>query len=115
MQHHSPIPYTPFPDPLHVRGNLGALTCAFKGQSYLLGIIETELQWYKDIGLDWIVFWPYDEGGCGCHDDWPWGARPALTCGGKLGLITERFAKVAKASRASARRSQPWRVPSIQA
>ena len=43
MQHHSPIPYTPFPDPLHVRGNLGALTCAFKGQSYLLGIHQLDL------------------------------------------------------------------------
>ncbi len=71
LQGHSPIPYTPFPDPLHTRGNLGALTCPFKGHEYLLTIIKTELEWYQDIGLDWLVFWPYDEGGCGCHDDWP--------------------------------------------
>ena len=74
-QGHSPIPYTPFPDPDHVRGDLGALTCPFKGRDYLLGIMRTELEWYRDIGLDWIVFWPYDEGGCGCHDDWPWGGK----------------------------------------
>ena len=74
---HSPIPYTPFPDPDHVRGNLGALTCPFKGREYLLRILHTELSWYRDVGLDlkWIVFWPYDEGGCGCHDDWPWGGK----------------------------------------
>lgn len=58
-QGHSPIPYTPFPDPEGVRGNLGALTCPFKGHDYLLNIIGTELGWYKDIGLDWLVFWPY--------------------------------------------------------
>ena len=74
-QGHSPQPYTPFPDPLHVRGDLGALSCPFHGRDYLLGIIRTELEWYKDIGLDWIVFWPYDEGGCGCTHDWPWGGK----------------------------------------
>lgn len=58
-QGHSPIPYTPFPDPEGVRGNLGALTCPFKGHDYLLDIIGTELGWYQDIGLDWLVFWPY--------------------------------------------------------
>jgi hypothetical protein len=72
---HSPFPYTPFPDPLRVRGNLGALTCAFKGHDYLLDIRRKELEVYSDIGIDWIVFWPYDEGGCGCEDDWPWGGK----------------------------------------
>ena len=31
----SPVPYTPFPDPEHVRGNLGALTCAAAGHQYV--------------------------------------------------------------------------------
>jgi hypothetical protein len=30
---------------------------------------------FKDIGLDYIGCWPYDEGGCGCTNCWPWGAR----------------------------------------
>ena len=30
---------------------------------------------YKDIGLDFMMVWPYDEGGCGCDDDWPWGGK----------------------------------------
>ena len=43
--------------------------------SYILALRRKEIEVYKDIGLDWIVFWPYDEGGCGCHDDWPWGGK----------------------------------------
>jgi hypothetical protein len=30
---------------------------------------------FTDVGLDAVEFWPYDEGGCGCADCWPWGAR----------------------------------------
>ena len=72
----TPSPYTPFPDPLHVRGNLGALTCAEKGQDYLVELnIEMMKHYVNASGLDWIVFWPYDEGGCGCSDDWPWGGK----------------------------------------
>jgi hypothetical protein len=72
---HSPFPHTPFPDPLRVRGDLGALTCPFKGHAYLLELRKKLITQYKDIGLDWFVFWPYDEGGCGCSDDWPWGGK----------------------------------------
>ena len=71
----SPFPFTPFPDPLHVRGHFGALTCAFKGEEYLLGIRRQKMALYRDIGLDFMMFWPYDEGGCGCKDDWPWGGK----------------------------------------
>jgi hypothetical protein len=68
--------YTPFPDPLGVRGNLGALTCAKKGEDYLVELNVRMMKEYVNAsGLDWIVFWPYDEGGCGCSDDWPWGGK----------------------------------------
>lgn len=30
---------------------------------------------FKDVGLDYFIFWPYDEGGCSCKDCWPWGGR----------------------------------------
>jgi hypothetical protein len=26
------------------------------------------------VGLDYLIAWPYDEGGCGCSPCWPWGA-----------------------------------------
>ena len=71
----SPFPYTPFPDPEHVRGNLGALSCAATARNYLIDLNRKLLQQYSSVGIDWIVWWPYDEGGCGCHDDWPWGGK----------------------------------------
>jgi len=71
----SPVPYTPFPDPEHVRGNLGALSCAAEGHEYLVDLNKKLLGHYADVGIDWLVYWPYDEGGCGCHDDWPWGGK----------------------------------------
>ena len=72
---HSPVPYTPFPDPQGVRGHFGALSCGFKGEKYLVGIRRQAFLKLKDIGLDWIVSWPYDDGGCGCDEDWPWGGK----------------------------------------
>jgi hypothetical protein len=41
----------------------------------LLQLYDGLLDEFKDIGLDYFVFWPYDEGGCACKDCWPWGAR----------------------------------------
>jgi len=36
---------------------------------------------FTDGGLDALEFWPYDDGGCGCTNCWPWGARgfPSLS------------------------------------
>lgn len=55
---HSPFPYTPFPDPEHVHGHLGALTCPYAAQDYLLNIRKAGLEQYKDIGIEWILMWP---------------------------------------------------------
>jgi hypothetical protein len=55
---HSPVPYTPFPDPQGVRGHFGALSCGFKGSDYLLKIRRQAFEKLKDTGLDWIVSWP---------------------------------------------------------
>lgn len=32
----------------------------------------------RDIVMDFLCFWPYDEGGCGCEKCYPWGARGYL-------------------------------------
>ena len=81
----SSISYTPFPDPLGVRGHLGFLTCAHVGRSYLEDANSALLANFSQ--LDTLLFWPYDEGGCGCKNDWPWGARgfPALSSDVLLG------------------------------
>lgn len=73
--------HKPFPDDLGRRGNYGVLLCPSNraGRKYLLGQWEGVLGEFRDIGLDFLVSWPYDEGGCGCEECWPWGARGFLS------------------------------------
>jgi hypothetical protein len=68
---------TPVPDPLKRRGNFGVnLDPAKVGAHIVLRKDWSALMdQFKDVSLDAIVFWPYDEGGCGCDECWPWGAR----------------------------------------
>jgi hypothetical protein len=69
--------FKPFPDDLHRRGNLGVNCCASspEGHAYLMELYGRLFDEFKDIGLDLMVCWPYDEGGCGCEECWPWGAK----------------------------------------
>lgn len=36
------------------------------------------LEFFKDVRVDYIVMWPYDQGGCTCADCEPWGANGYL-------------------------------------
>ena len=65
------------PDDLGRRGSNGVNCCPSKaaGHEYLLNLYTRLFDEFKDTGLDYLIFWPYDEGGCGCSDCWPWGAR----------------------------------------
>jgi len=68
---------TPVPDPLGRHGNFGVNLCPSKPAARVL-LLKNWAQLvdaFSDEGLDYVVFWPYDEGGCGCSDCWPWGAR----------------------------------------
>ncbi|MBO5270576.1 MAG: hypothetical protein J6B77_07310, partial [Clostridia bacterium] len=65
-------------DPIgNVRGNAGRNLCPSKpgARAHLREIWDTMLSQYADVGLDYLVTWPYDEGGCGCAECRPWGAR----------------------------------------
>ncbi|MBE6596716.1 MAG: hypothetical protein E7641_03500 [Ruminococcaceae bacterium] len=65
-------------DPIgNVRGNAGMNICPSKegAVEYLREVWDGMLRQYVDIGLDYILTWPYDEGGCGCADCRPWGAK----------------------------------------
>lgn len=66
-----------FPDHLGRRGNHGVNICPStpEGHDYLTGIYDRLFEEYRDVGLDSLVCWPYDEGGCGCSSCWPWGAK----------------------------------------
>ncbi len=66
-----------FPDDLHRRGNFGVNCCPSQpaGHDYLMKLYAQLFDEYKDPGLDVLLLWPYDEGGCGCPTCWPWGAK----------------------------------------
>ncbi len=59
------------------RGNnvIGLCPSNLEARELLLRTYGALLDEFSEIGLDYFVFWPYDEGGCGCKDCWPWGAR----------------------------------------
>jgi len=68
---------TQVPDPLGRHGNFGVQLCPAKpeAQELLLRDWGRLLDEFADVGLDYVNYWPYDEGGCGCKECWPWGAR----------------------------------------
>ncbi len=68
---------TPNRDDLGRKGNLGVNCCPSKpgGKEYLLNLYQGLHSEFKDIGLDYTICWPYDEGGCGCDACFPWGAK----------------------------------------
>lgn len=72
---------TPVPDPLGRHGNFGVNLCPSKpeARAFLLRNWERLLDEFADPSVDMLTFWPYDEGGCGCSECWPWGARGFLS------------------------------------
>jgi hypothetical protein len=81
----------PYPDDWHRRGTLGTNVCPSKpaGHEYLMRFWTRLFDEFRDPGLDFVVFWPYDEGGCGCSQCWPWGSRGHL----KLSLAISELAR----------------------
>ncbi len=67
----------PVPDPLVRHGNTGTTVCPSlpEGRALILRTISELLEKLKDIGVDYLCIWPYDEGGCGCERCQPWGAN----------------------------------------
>ena len=60
-----------------VRPHFGKNLCQAKpgALEHMKFVWNSMLSQYKDIGLDYILTWPYDEGGCGCENCRPWGAK----------------------------------------
>lgn len=73
----------PNPDEMKRRGNTGVNCCPSspEGNAYLQDLYAKLFAEYRDVGLDHLICWPYDEGGCGCGRCAPWGATafPALS------------------------------------
>jgi len=82
-----------FPDTVPARrGDAGARICPSNpaGFAYLSELLDRYLAGYEDLGIDYAVTFPYDAGGCGCADCWPWGARGFVT-------ISKEFYRLAQA------------------
>lgn len=58
-------------------GSSGKNICQYKdgAMEYLRYLWVTQLKQFENTGLDYVISWPYDEGGCGCEQCRPWGAR----------------------------------------
>jgi len=71
---------TPVSDPLHRRGNSGNPICPSnpEGHAYIVENIRHLFEQLTDIGLDFVIYWPYDEGGCACQTCQPWGSNGFL-------------------------------------
>ena len=67
-------------DPLEKRGQSGKNVCLHKpgAADYMKKIYRGSFEAVKEAGLDYIITWPYDEGGCGCEKCRPWGANGYL-------------------------------------
>jgi hypothetical protein len=65
---------------LLMRGNHGQNICMSKpgALEHMREVWSHILDVFDGIGLDYIVSWPYDEGGCGCAGCRPWGANKYL-------------------------------------
>ncbi|MBR6719658.1 MAG: hypothetical protein IKL74_01965 [Clostridia bacterium] len=63
------------PVQIRYRGNLGNKICPSKkgGMEYLKNHWKHQLEGLST--LDYIITWPYDEGGCGCSECTPWGSN----------------------------------------
>ena len=82
--------------PGHRRGNFGIGLCPSKpkARALLKQTYGDLLDEFSETGLDYFVFWPYDEGGCACKECWPWGARGFVSISKDLAAqVRSRFPK----------------------
>ena len=72
---------TPLPDPTKRRGNSGYPVCPGnpEGRAYIIDNFQRLFEQLQDVGLDFLVHWPYDEGGCACEKCLPWGSNGFLS------------------------------------
>ena len=75
------------------RGWLGRNVCISKegGIPYMHAVWRGQLKQFSDIGIDTVIVWPYDEGGCNCEKCRPWGANGYLRAAKALSQDVKEF------------------------
>ncbi len=83
---------TPVADPLGRHGNFGVNLCPSKpaARELLLKNWALMMDEFADPGLDCVTYWPYDEGGCGCQDCQPWGAKGYIRLARDVSALVHR-------------------------
>jgi len=81
------------PDPTHRRGNSGHPICPSnpEGHAYLMDNAGRLYEKLSDVGLDILVHWPYDEGGCACEQCRPWGSNGYLKLSRDLTQLGRKY------------------------
>lgn len=80
-------------DPFVRRGDTGNVLCMSKpgAQEYVDSINEDHCRRFQDIGVDMVDVWPYDEGGCGCPECAPWGAKGYIRSSKRAFSIAKKY------------------------
>jgi len=88
----------PLPDPTGRRGNSGYPVCpgSEAGHAYILENARRLFSELAEEGIDLLVCWPYDEGGCPCERCAPWGANGFLRLSRDLTLAAKAYFPQAK-------------------
>jgi hypothetical protein len=76
------------------RAHYGVEVCVAtpEGEALVLKNLQGELDAFREVGLDFIWLWPYDQGGCACPSCGPWGRKGMLKIGEKAArLFRDRF------------------------
>ena len=84
---------TPLPDPTHRRGNSGNPVCPSnpEGHAYIMAQARSLCERLADVGLDFMMYWPYDEGGCACEQCLPWGSNGFLKLSRDLAQLAREY------------------------
>lgn len=82
------------PKQIRLRGCYGVEICPSQpgGTELIIKQVEEELDAFSRRGLliDFIVVWPYDQGGCGCDRCTPWGSNGYLKLSKKITQLAHR-------------------------
>ena len=97
-------------DPFFRRGGSGNVVCLSKegAREYMDGIIEDLCKRFSGFEPDVVTTWPYDEGGCGCPDCSPWGAKGYIKGAKRTFEIAKKYFPNAKRLVGTWCFDEPW-------
>lgn len=75
------------------RAHYGVEICVAtpEGEARVLHNLRGELEAFREVGIDFIWLWPYDQGGCACPECGPWGRKGMLKIGEKASRMFREY------------------------